>query len=150
MAQGLRAERTHREIRLTRVPHRPLGEAAQEVEQYECVIPGELDAPAWGWRVRIEFTEPASADPVVSDVRHKAVFRLWKPGDRVRLRYSSGPRKVKEVLERMKVTGTDRARWPVLEVGGRILWMRGVEVEPDQAFRVQVEVIPTDSDSHQA
>jgi tRNA(Ile)-lysidine synthase len=57
-----------------------------------------------------------------------AVVRPWKPGDRVRLRYSSGPRKVKEVLERMKVTGDDRAHWPVLEVAGRIIWMRGVEL----------------------
>ena len=40
----------------------------------------------------------------------KAVLRSWKPGDRVHLRYSSGPRKVKEVLERMKVTGEDRSR----------------------------------------
>ena len=55
------------------------------------------------------------------------------------MRYSSGPRKVKEVLERMKVTGTDRAKWPVLEVDGRILWMRGVEVEPDPILKVEVE-----------
>jgi tRNA(Ile)-lysidine synthase len=51
----------------------------------------------------------------------------------VRLRYSSGPRKVKEVLERLRVTGTERAVWPVLEIGGRIVWMRGVELEPDPA-----------------
>jgi tRNA(Ile)-lysidine synthase len=68
----------------------------------------------------------------------KAVVRPWKPGDRVRLRYSSGPKKVKEVLERMKVTGEDRAHWPVLEVAGRILWMQGVDVEPDPEVRVAV------------
>ena len=60
-----------------------------------------------------------------------ATLRNWKPGDRVRLRYSGGPRKVKEVLERMRVTGTDRALWPVLEIDGAIVWMRGVELEPD-------------------
>ena len=38
-----------------------------------------------------------------------ATLRNWKPGDRVRLRYSSGLRKVKEVLERKHVTGTERA-----------------------------------------
>jgi tRNA(Ile)-lysidine synthase len=48
----------------------------------------------------------------------------------VQLRHSSGPRKVKEVLERLRVSGSGRALWPVLEVDGRILWMRGVEVEP--------------------
>ena len=58
-----------------------------------------------------------------------ATLRNWKPGDRVRLRHSGGPRKVKEVLERLRVTGTERALWPVLEVDGRIAWMRGVELE---------------------
>lgn len=72
----------------------------------------------------------------------KGIIRSWKPGDRVRLRYSSGPRKVKEVLERMKVTGEDRAHWPVLEVAGRIIWMRGVELEPDPDIRVSVSGLP--------
>ena len=48
----------------------------------------------------------------------------------MRLRYSGAPRKVKEVLERLRVTGTERAYWPVLEVNGRIAWMHGVELEP--------------------
>jgi tRNA(Ile)-lysidine synthase len=52
------------------------------------------------------------------------------------LRYSSGPRKVKEVLERLRVTGTGRSVWPVLEVDGRIIWMKGVEVEPESGLAV--------------
>jgi tRNA(Ile)-lysidine synthase len=54
----------------------------------------------------------------------------------VRLRYSSGPRKVKEVLERLRVTGSSRAIWPVLEVAGEIIWMKGVELEPEQGIVV--------------
>jgi tRNA(Ile)-lysidine synthase len=57
----------------------------------------------------------------------------------VRLRHSSAPRKVKEVLERLKVTGTGRASWPVLELGGTILWMQGVTVEPAPGVNVRVE-----------
>jgi tRNA(Ile)-lysidine synthase len=45
-------------------------------------------------------------------------------------------RKVKEVLERLRVTGNERAVWPVLEVGGRIVWMRGVELEPEPGFMI--------------
>jgi tRNA(Ile)-lysidine synthase len=48
---------------------------------------------------------------------------------------------VKEVLERMKVTGEDRSHWPVLEVEGKIVWMRGVETEPDPVLRVSVEAL---------
>jgi tRNA(Ile)-lysidine synthase len=57
----------------------------------------------------------------------------------VTLRYSSGPRKVKEVLERLRVTGSERAVWPVLEVEGRIVWMRGVEVQPEAGLVVTAE-----------
>ena len=138
LAQGLRAERTHREIRLTRGTNRPSADAGLEVEQYECVIPGELDAPAFACRLRIASGGPAASDSGGSGQHLKAVMRPWKPGDRVRLRYSSSPQKVKEVLERMKVTGEDRTRWPVVEVAGRIVWMRGVEVEPDSELKIGV------------
>jgi hypothetical protein len=43
---------------------------------------------------------------------------------------------VKEVLERLRVTGSSRVVWPVLEVGGRIVWMKGVELEPEQGLTV--------------
>jgi tRNA(Ile)-lysidine synthase len=65
-----------------------------------------------------------------------ATLRNWKPGDRVRLRYSSGPRKAKEVLERLRVTGSKRSLWPVLELDGRIVWMKGVELEPMTEIRI--------------
>jgi tRNA(Ile)-lysidine synthase len=124
LAGGLRAERTPRELRLEIAPER--GEEGCE-SAYSSLIPGEIVAPRFGLRVRIE-SDRAQAST--------AVLRNWGPGDRVRLRYSSGPRKVKEVLERLRVTGTLRAVWPVLEVDGRIVWMRGVELEPEQGILV--------------
>jgi tRNA(Ile)-lysidine synthase len=45
---------------------------------------------------------------------------------------------VKEVLERLRVTGTARAVWPVLEVDGRIVWMKGVEVEPEPSISLSI------------
>lgn len=137
LAGGLHAERAHREIRLTLGPPTAIVGASAEIQQYECVIPGEMAAPGFGCRVRLELME-AGERPAET---LKAVLRNWKPGDRVRLRYSSAPRKIKEVLERMKVTGADRVNWPVLEVNGRILWMRGAELEPDPVIRVSVEPI---------
>lgn len=136
LAGGLRGERTHREMRLTCGP----GLAAGQVpEPYESVIPGEISAPPFGCRMRLELATPRG--PMAEPLR--AVLRRWKPGDRVRLRYSSGPRKIKEVLERMKVNGADRGHWPVLEVNGQILWMQGAELEPDPVIRILVEPIGT-------
>ena len=139
LAGGLRAERTHREIRLTCGPPASAADHGLEPAQYECVIPGEVAAPLFGCRLRLELSGSPQTPAPAPGQSLKAVLRPWKPGDRVRLRYSSGPRKIKEVLERMKVTGAERLHWPVLEVGGRILWMRGAEIEPDPAIRISVE-----------
>jgi len=145
LAQGLRAERTHRELRLAPGPSSVDKAATSEPTRYECVVPGVLDAPSFGYRFRLDF-HPASS--YSGKIPPTAVLRCWKPGDRVNLRYSSGPRKIKEVLERMKVTGQDRAAWPVLEVDGRILWMRGAELDPDPAIRITAEPIPAQRPVH--
>ena len=133
LAHGLRAERTPRELRLGVEAATAPAEAAPV---YTAQIPGEIDAKAFGVRLKIGLAGPVAADgePAAARTAH---LRNWKPGDRVRLRYSSGPRKVKEVLERLRVTGSSRAVWPVLEVAGRIVWMKGVEVEPEQGVTVE-------------
>jgi tRNA(Ile)-lysidine synthase len=130
LAGGLRAERTPRELRLntggaseSRVEERP--------SEYMVQIPGEIAAPAFALLLSVE---SAAGDPP-----RTAQLRNWRPGDRVRLRHSSGPRKVKEVLERLRVTGAARAVWPVLELDGRIVWMRGVDVDPEQGITVTAQ-----------
>ena len=128
--EGLRGERTARELRLEAGPASSESEAGGT---YKVAIPGEVEATGFGLRIRIEGEEGGAG-----------ILRAWAPGDRVRLRYSGAPRKVKEILERLKVTGSDRVSWPVLEVGGRIVWMKGVEVEPEPALTVKVEaLVPT-------
>jgi tRNA(Ile)-lysidine synthase len=140
LAQGLLAERTHREVRLTVLTAAPAGSAtAEAAPEYTVGIPDEVTATAFGLRLRIQLSEPSSAA-----VGHSATLRNWRAGDRVRLRYSSGPRKVKEVLERLRVTGSSRARWPVLELDGRIVWMRGVEVEPEPGIRIEAASLTDD------
>jgi tRNA(Ile)-lysidine synthase len=139
LAQGLRAERTHRELRLEVESIVTVGEGAKEaVPAYPVSIPGEIAAPAFGLRFRIQLS--ASGQLPVPD--KTALLRNWKPGDRVLLRHSSGPRKVKEVLERLRVTGSGRALWPVLELGGRIVWMKGAELEPEPGM--EIEATPLD------
>jgi tRNA(Ile)-lysidine synthase len=130
LAQGLTVERTSRELRLTILA---IMAADISVPKYLVPVPGEVAAPAFGLRLRIELAaETAASFPVES----AAILRNWKPGDRVRLRHSSGPRKVKEILERLHVSGLNRGLWPVLEFGDEIIWMRGVEVEPPATVRV--------------
>jgi len=146
LAQGLRAERTPRELRLAGAGPAAAG-AEDEIStpEYSVTIPGEIDAPAFGIRLLIEASTAAGGESGGNgDGPRLATLRNWRPGDRVTLRHSSGPRKVKEVLERMRVTGTLRRLWPVLETGGRIVWMQGVEVEP--LVGIAVSLSPADGD----
>jgi tRNA(Ile)-lysidine synthase len=133
LAQGLRAERTHRELRLglDSVDTTGKGEA-EAVPEYRLSIPGEIAAPAFGLRLHVQL----SAVGQFADGGQTALLRNWKPGDRVLLRHSSGPRKVKEVLERLRVTGSGRSLWPVLELDGRIVWMKGAELEPEPGMEI--------------
>ena len=141
LPQGLRAERTARELRLSvELRSSPKGKGAEAPQSAQVPIPGEIEAPAFGLRLCIDLVAPSAAQngPVHPSVPlpTSAVLRNWKPGDRVRLSHSAGSRKVKEVLERLRVTGSDRILWPVLEANGRILWMRGVDLEPEPGLRI--------------
>jgi tRNA(Ile)-lysidine synthase len=146
LPQGLCAERTARELRLS-VAAEPATKgkcAGAQEPQHNVAIPGTIDAPEFGVRLRIEFSdqEVAENERVAGNgPPHTATLRNWRPGDRVRLRYSSGLRKVKEVLERLHVTGTERAVWPVLEADGRIVWMKGVELEREPGLAISVVVV---------
>jgi tRNA(Ile)-lysidine synthase len=133
LSGGLRGERTYRELQLSLAadPTEEPAFAARTVG-----IPGEIALPELGLRLRIAYKEEAAPGGTKAS---EVVLRPWKPGDRVRLRHTSAPRKVKEVLERLHVSGSARSAWPVLEIAGRIVWMQGVEIEPEPGINLQVE-----------
>lgn len=131
LPNGLRVERTYRELQLASVSAAPAGPGSAG-EVIRVAIPGEIEVPRLGLRLKLSGAAGSS-----NGQAQRAVLRPWKSGDRVRLRYSSGVRKVKEVLERLHVSGSDRAGWLVLEWEKRILWMQGVEVEPEAGIRVE-------------
>ena len=141
LAKGLSAERTPRELHLEIGPISQIGnETEASGREYKSCIPGEITAPEFGLKVLLDLA-PGDSLPSGKGTASAATatLRNWKAGDRVMLRHSSGPRKVKEVLERLKVTGSGRNLWPVLDFGGQIIWMQGVEVEPWPGIAVSVE-----------
>ena len=121
----LTAERTPRELRLSP----GAAKAVHSGVNLEFPLPAPGEVECFGWRFRAEGDGES------------AVVRKWRAGDRVTLKYSSGPRKIKEVLERMKVTGTARAEWPVVEWRGQIVWMQGAELAPVAGITVRAERI---------
>jgi tRNA(Ile)-lysidine synthase len=131
LAPRLAAERTHREVRLS-VPTTTIA-AAEAVPEYRVSLPGEVEAPAFGLKIRIE-VDTRSINS--KGKTRSATLRNWRAGDRVWPRYSSGSRKAKKVLERLRVTGSERTLWPVLEIDRHIVWMKGIEVEPTPGIRI--------------
>jgi len=130
LAEHVRAERTPRELRLVRL--QPEGSTA-ELPEYELPIPGEVTAEAFGFRLIAQVKE----NPVLTSA---AKLRTHKAGDRVRLRYSSGPKRIKDVLERLKVPPDQRKKWPVLEWQGEIVWIRNTAVESSAGATAGLEV----------
>jgi tRNA(Ile)-lysidine synthase len=146
LAAGLSAERTPRELRLT--AHAAADGTCTPTEAspvYNFSVPGEVVAPAFGLRLSVEISDTSAASV---DGPRTATLRNWKPGDRVRLQHSSGPRKVKEVLENLRVTGSARTLWPVLELGGTIAWMQGVQVEPLAGIAIRAAALVSGEPAH--
>ena len=127
LGAGWMAERTPRELRLSLGAPVPKPQAVVEFS-----LPGSVEVQ--GWRLEVD-----------AEVTGNAVVRPWRAGDRVRLRHSSGPKKVKEVLERMRISGTDRAGWLVMEWSGEIVWMQGTDVAgPFSVRATQIPVLAND------
>jgi tRNA(Ile)-lysidine synthase len=121
---GIAAERTARELALRLNTPAP---GQSSLPQESLPVPGETSA--FGHHFTATGSGPA------------AIIRVWRPGDRVTLRHSSGPRKVKEVLDRLKITGDARTGWPVIEWQGKIVWMQGADLESTPGLSISVHSI---------
>jgi tRNA(Ile)-lysidine synthase len=136
---GILAERSLRELRLTR---RSIDTVHAPLPAYAFVIPGVIRAPEYGIHLRgehfgVQNNMGLAAGSTQGAVARPATLRVWRAGDRVTLRHSRGPKKVAEVLDRLRVIGEARKNWPVVESEGTLLWMRGVEIEvPGFVFTV--------------
>jgi tRNA(Ile)-lysidine synthase len=58
-------------------------------------------------------------------------LRNWQPGDAYRPRGHRQARKLKQLFLARRVPRDERARWPVIECGGRIVWSRGMPLADD-------------------
>jgi tRNA(Ile)-lysidine synthase len=123
LAGGVSVERSARELRFGGSSSNSFCEPCV----YELPVPGAVDAP--GFRARFTANWPQGISAAQAAIRSTcAQVRAWKPGDRVALRHSRGPKKVKEILNRMRISAEDRAAWPVVTWEGNIIWMRGVDL----------------------
>jgi tRNA(Ile)-lysidine synthase len=108
---------------------------ATQAPTYELPVPGTVEAPAFRAHYAATFEGDQTPDASV-ELFPAACLRAWQPGDRVELAHSRGPKKIKEVLDRMGIRGEERVLWPVVAWQGKIIWMRGVKLADEAKFRV--------------
>jgi tRNA(Ile)-lysidine synthase len=126
LPRGVRAVREHDELRLW------VSEAKGTASGYEypLPLPGEVSVPEAGLRLRTHGVVPRLESDKGRD-GSSLVVRNWRPGDRFYPQHSKGPKKVKELLTEKKITGRERALWPVVAAGERVVWLRGWGVAAD-------------------
>jgi tRNA(Ile)-lysidine synthase len=78
------------------------------------------------WSVSERDTKRDSAALDAELLREPLVLRNWRPGDAYRPRGRRQTKKLKEMFLAGRVPSCDRAGWPVLESGGRVVWARGL------------------------
>lgn len=131
LTAGLWAEKSTRELRLVRKSANRRQTVA--MEPVEVSIPGDISG--LGVRLRVVAAGARAAGS------NKAVLRTPKAGDRVKIRYSRGAKPLKEIFERMQVAADARKTWPLLEWQGRIVWMKGAEIDPEEEVPFAVQLL---------
>ncbi|HEY6444851.1 MAG TPA: tRNA lysidine(34) synthetase TilS, partial [Acidobacteriaceae bacterium] len=106
-------------------------------ETFLLPIPGEITG--LGVTLRATLRDDAAPASNVGSSIPPAILRTPRPGDRVQIAHSRGPKPLKEIFERMGVPADRRQSWPVVEWQGRIVWMQGVAVEGEAGFKFEAE-----------
>jgi tRNA(Ile)-lysidine synthase len=116
--------------------------------EYRLAVPGEVAVPELGAVVRACLVEVGGVEQEdVLDRRAvgaEVTIRNWRAGDRFWPAHTSGPKKIKELLQHKHIGGSDRAAWPVAVVEGEIVWVKGFAVPKRlraQGSGVRIEVV---------
>jgi len=146
----VRAVREGGELRLWVEQERSVAGAEYE---YPLTVPGEVALREVGLRLRAQGLVPRLAPEksglALAREDSVLVVRNWRPGDRFHPQHSKRPKKVKELLTERKITGRERALWPVVAAGERIVWLRGWGMAADavaepgsESLRIEEAVFP--------
>jgi tRNA(Ile)-lysidine synthase len=74
-------------------------------------------------------------------LRGSLILRNWRPGDAYRPYGRRQASKLKDMFLADRIPLRDRARWPVLECGGQVVWTRGMPPADDFCARARTQVV---------
>lgn len=103
--------------------------------EYVLPVPGSIELGELGVRIETALTAwdrvPEAERGQVLDlgkVSGEMRIRNWRAGDRFWPANTRQPKKVKELLSERHAVGSGKKFWPVIEMGGELVWMRGFAV----------------------
>lgn len=102
-------------------------------EPREVLLDSCGEARLGGWRLLVSQDPPPDAGACYAEISEldgaaaafPLVLRFRRPGDRFQPAGREAPVKVKELLQRAGIPSWERADWPMVESGGRLVWCRG-------------------------
>jgi tRNA(Ile)-lysidine synthase len=59
------------------------------------------------------------------------LIRNWRAGDRFWPSHAKQPKKIKELLQDLHITGEEKKNWPVIATGDEVVWVKGLGVRWD-------------------
>ena len=113
-------------------PHGGAAAATISGYEYRLAVPGAIRVPESGTCFEAALV-PGGAMPGYNPdhmldpalLQKELTVRNWRAGDRYWPSHSKAPKKIKELLQERKLTGTERKLWPVVVSGQEIVWVRG-------------------------
>ncbi len=109
--------------------------AADSDYEYKLAVPGTIRVAEIGACFEALLVPGSAATGYNPDqmlepalLQKDLTVRNWRAGDRYWPAHSKAPKKIKELLQERKVTGTERRLWPVVVSGQEIVWVRGFPV----------------------
>jgi tRNA(Ile)-lysidine synthase len=154
------ASRTFRELQFA--PD-AVASGEQEASDYSVrlTVPGEAEVLELGTLFRATLIHPGDLEisrynPATllnsALLGPEVTVRNWRAGDRYFPAHTQSPRKVKELLQPGRlgkpVSEVERRLWPVVESGGRIVWIRGFPVPGEFAYHEGTAVLIEERESN--
>ena len=133
IANGWQARLLFRELRL----ERSAAEPARSDYLHPLPVPGEVCLPELGIIIRARIHEdngtPKDAaynrahSLCLPELTAPLVVRNWRAGDRFQPLRHASEKRLKELLYPLHLSEEEKRVWPVVAVGSRIVWVRGVD-----------------------
>ena len=104
--------------------------------EYSLPIPGRVPVPEIGVVIEaLRFVPNEQGAGYNSQqllgsrlLQEPLMIRNWRPGDRFWPAHTKAPKKIKDLLQKLKVAQPRRRLWPVVVSGNELVWMRGFPV----------------------